>query len=198
MGAYPQSTRSAARADVFTQPARPPVTYATRERLADYLAAMQRRQEAPAERPALVYFAATPQLRGARRATVLDAVRRQLPGVRMVTFADVFAPDDPRDIGARYRQGWEAFADRLHGLVVYVPRSGTLGPALTREIRTVVRRRLPVLVTADGRPLAALLDCRLSRVAHPSPYRALSIDLPAAGPALPSVAASLRALGVAR
>jgi hypothetical protein len=198
MAAYPQSTRSAARADVFTQPVRPPVTYATRERLAGYLAAMQRRQEATAGRSALVYFAATPQLDGARRASVLAAVRRQLPGVRVATFADVFASDDPRDIGARYRQGWAAFADRLDGLVVYVPRSGTLGPALAREIRMVVRRQLPVLVAADGRPLAALLDCRLSKVAHPSPYRALSIDLPAEGPALPSVVASLWALGVAR
>jgi hypothetical protein len=197
---------------------RVPVSYAAADEARAYVARVLSRPPAPA--PASVYVIAVPSLpRSPAWPVIAEALGKLLPGARLLTFADVFAPAAPGTVPAEGRAAALApaaqervprIAEQARGAVV-IPRkvrhpdTGArrylLGYAARLEAEGLLALGLPVLVLVPG-GLVAWPDVSVHAAAAPaSPWVPLEIDMPEPPPEgvmLPTVAASYRALGLGR
>jgi len=175
---------------------RRPVTYGTADAARAYVAAVlgaagELTQLGPA------YLSAAPQVRALPRWPELRAaLAAMLPGVPLADWSEVTMPELT---GRDERAAWLAAHHRA--VVVVSLREGTrrpVGPGVLAEAQAFAAASRPVLVFT-GRRLAAWPDCRT----RPAPTRrgwpvAVWLDVPDMPPRpLPTLAASLRALGVA-
>jgi hypothetical protein len=198
-----------------------PASYATQAQARAYVARVLGRS--PARSPASVYVIAVPSLpRSPAWPGLAEALGKQLPGVRLLTFADVFpaeAAAESATVPAEARAAALApavqervprIAEQARGAVVIPrkvrhPETGALryllGYAARLEAEGLLSLGLPVLVLVPG-GLVGWPDVRVHAAAAPaSPRVPLEIDVPKApaeGVILPTVAASYRALGLAR
>jgi hypothetical protein len=174
-----------------------PASYATRDEARAYMARVLARP-APAT-PGEVYLIARPGRPAARSiAKLLPTLAAMLPGAELVGHADVFGRGAAVEVPERV----ERLAARVRGAVV-IPRwlpaqeAWVIGPSARAEAVGLVAAGVPVLVLTP-RGLVAWPDVRAREVPEYPQHARWALDLPA--PArwreLPTVAASLRAIGV--
>jgi hypothetical protein len=165
-----------------------PASEAGRSDSAAAVYAMAMRARRPPADPVCYLIVRPAMQRRPAWAKVRGAIGRQLAGVRLTDYRDVFG--SPAD----YAERWLEVLAALAGLVVVPDFSGHAGRGAAREIPQAMAARLPVLVLGP-RGLVALAECRLTIVPEDQrlPQRELQIEPGRAGEA---TAASLAAMGV--
>ena len=175
-----------------------PASYATRDEARAYVARVLARP-APSV-PGEVYLIFRP---GRLARTRLDQLRptlaAMLPGAKLVGHADVFGRGQAVEVGERV----ERLAARVRGAVVIarwlaVQEAWVIGGSARAEAVGLVAAGLPVLVlTPDGLVGWPDVRTRPAPEPHPPQYQwALDMPAPARWRELPTVAASLRAIGI--
>jgi hypothetical protein len=174
-----------------------PASYASRDEARAYVARVLARS-APAT-PGEVYVIIRPG-KAARRAlaNLGPTLAAMLPGAALVTHADVFGRGAAVDVADRIA----VIAGRVRGAVVIARRSASgvwlIGGSARAEAEGLAARGVPVLVLAP-RGLVAWPDVRARPAPEPHPLHSpivLDMPAPARWRQLPTVAASLRAIGI--
>jgi hypothetical protein len=175
---------------------RRPPTYGTAGTARGYVAAIL--AAAPAAPRGPVYVSVAPEATAlARWPSLAEILAGMLPGVALAWWADVPAERAEALTGRAERAAYLAATHRA--VVVVALRRETrrgLGPGVLAEAEAFAAQGRPVLVFT-GRRLAAWPDCQTRAIPGRRNRLVAWLDVPPAPPApLPTLAASLRALGV--